>query len=166
MKWMIAGVLALSLAACTAAADRSVGQRLCLHISRFPSALTLSQYPLSGEGDFSLSFIHSVSRTPVQDDYRVIGSRIIQTAETFMAHGAGLPSAADEPGVTGWESDEGRFVIHMQRPISRLIVRTDRNYRNRLIVGGRIINLNRWEDQALELAVVPCTDPINQDPPR
>ncbi|HSO19105.1 MAG TPA: DUF1850 domain-containing protein, partial [Desulfosarcina sp.] len=102
------------------------------------------------------SFSQSVSGTPVRDAYRIVGGRIVQTAESFETHGAGLPSGIDEPGVTAWEHREGRFIIRMNRPISRLIVRTDRNYRNRLHLGEDDINLNDWPDQALELAVVPC----------
>jgi len=159
MKRVIAGVLALLLAACTASGGRPDKALPCLSISRFPSSFILGHYPLPEEGAFSLSFIHSVSQTPVRDDYQTLGYRIIQTAETFQAHGAGLPSGADETGVTGWEHHDGHFIIRMQRPIPRLIVRTDRNYCNRLHIDGKEIDLNTWEDQALELAVVPCTAP-------
>ncbi|WP_319408616.1 DUF1850 domain-containing protein [uncultured Desulfosarcina sp.] len=159
MKPVIAGVLALLLAACTASGVRPDKAHPCLTLSRFPSCLILGQYPLPGDGAFSLSFIHSVSQTPVRDDYQTLDSRIIQTAETFQAHGAGLPSGTDETGVTGWEHHDGHFIIRMQRPIHRLIVRTDRNYRNRLHIDGKEIDLNAWEDQALELAIVPCTAP-------
>ena len=144
MRGLLAGVLAVLLAACSASGNRSDQAHDCLAISRFPS---------------QLSFIHSVSLTPVRDHYQAVGRRIVQTAETFQAHGAGLPSGADEPDMTGWERHDGQFVIRMQRPIPRLIVRTDRNYFNRLNLGCRKINLNAWEDQALELTVVPCTAP-------
>ncbi len=159
MRRSLAGVLALLLAACSLSGNRSDPAHPCLAISRFPSQLTLAHYPLPEDGLFSLSFIHSVSRTPVQDHYQAIDGRIVQTAETFRAHGAGLPSGTDEPGATGWEHRGGLFVIRMQRPIRRLIVRTDRNYCNRLRIGGREIDLNAWEDQAIELAIVPCTAP-------
>ncbi|WP_372681187.1 DUF1850 domain-containing protein [Desulfosarcina sp.] len=159
MRGLLAGVLAFLLAACSALDSHSDRAHPCLAISRFPSRMTLGIYRLPEDGGFSLSFIHSVSHTPVRDDYQAIDWRIIQTAETFQAHGAGLPSGVDEPDVTGWEHDDGRFVIRMERPISRLVVRTDRNYRNRLQIDGMEINLNGWDDQALELAVVPCTAP-------
>ncbi len=159
MSGLLAGVLAVLLAACSAFGNRSDQAHPCLTISRYPSQMILGNYPLPKDGVFSLSFIHSVSQTPVRDDYQTIDWRITQTAETFQAHGAGLPSGADEPGATGWEHRDGRFIIRMQRPIPRLIVRTDRNYHNRLHIGGREINLNAWEDQALELVIVPCTVP-------
>ena len=159
MRRLLAGVLAVVLVACSAFGSRSEQAHPCLTIRRFPSQLTLGNYRLPKDGGFSLSFIHSVSQTPVRDHYQAIDWRIIQTAETFQAHGAGLPSGVDEPGATGWEHHDGRFVIRMKRHIPRLVVRTDRNYRNRLHIDGREINLNGWEDQALELAVVPCTTP-------
>ena len=159
MKPVIAGVLALLLAACTASGNRSPRVHSCLTISRFPSQVILAHYSLPEDGIFFLSFIHSVSQTPVRDQYQAVDWQIIQTAETFQAHGAGLPSGTDEPGATDWEHQDGRFVIRMQRSIPRLIVRTDRNYCNRLYIGSREINLNAWEDQALELTVVPCAAP-------
>lgn len=159
MRGLLAGVLALGLAACSTFGSRSDPLHPCLTISRFPSQVLLGSYPLTEDGVFSLSFIHSVSRTPVRDDYQAIDWHIIQTAETFQAHGAGMPSGADEPGATGWEHHGGRFVIRMQRQIPRLVVRTDRTYRNRLHIDGREIDLNGWDDQALELAIVPCTTP-------
>lgn len=159
MQWMTAGVLALMLAACAAFDAGSDNICRCLTISRFPAQLVVDQYPLPEDGGFSLSFIHSVSQTPVRDDYQTIDFRIIQTAETFQTHGAGLPSGSDETGLTGWAHHGGRFVIRMQRPIPRLVVQTDRNYRNRLHIDGKEINLNEWDDQALELTIVPCTIP-------
>ena len=159
MQWVIAGALALMLAACTASGSRSNPAHLCLTVSRFPSQLMLGQYPLPPDGGFSLAFIHSVSNTPVRDDYQTIDTRIIQTAETFQAHGAGLPSGLDAVDATGWEHRDGQFVIRLQRHISRLIVRTDRNYRNRLTIDRQEINLNGWADQALELTIGPCQNP-------
>ena len=159
MRGLLAGVLAVVLAACSAFGGRSDRAHPCLTISRFPSRMTLGNYRLPEDGGFSLSFIHSVSHTPVRDHYQAIDWRIIQTAETFQAHGAGLPSGVDEPGATGWDHHDGQFVIRMERHIPRLVVRTDRNYRNRLHIDGMEINLNGWDDQALELAVVPCTTP-------
>jgi len=159
MKPAMAGVLALLLAACTASSIGTGKALNCLAVSRYPSKLMLGQYPLPEDGTFSLSFIHSVSTTPVRDDYQIADTRIIQIAETFQAHGAGLPSGVDEAGMTSWEHHDRRFVIRMKRPIPRLVVQTDRNYRNRLHMDGKEINLNHWPDQALELAVVSCTVP-------
>lgn len=122
-------------------------------ISSFPENSILLEVPLEAENQFSLSFIHSVSKTRVTDVYEIRGKDIIQTREVFSAHGAGLPSSPDEPYGIRWEKQGSQFVLYMERPIPKLVVRTDKNYENRLNVSGRTINLNQWEDQALLLDI-------------
>ncbi|HCY84693.1 MAG TPA: hypothetical protein DHV36_06120, partial [Desulfobacteraceae bacterium] len=126
-----------------------------LIVSQFPEGRELLRLDPGGEKGFSLTFIHSVSNTPVTDEYVFEQGKIIQTAERFMAHGAGLPSQANEPFGISWERIEDTFVLRMHRPIPKLVVRTDRNYRNRLILGPKEVNLNQWDDQALLIRFVP-----------
>ncbi|WP_136680714.1 DUF1850 domain-containing protein [Neptunomonas sp. XY-337] len=107
---------------------------------------------------FSLSFIHSVSLTPVTDRYRIeqdsAGYRIVQTAEHFIAHGQGLPSMLGEPDAIAFEHKEGEFVLHMERPIPDLLVRTDARFKNRLHTDNTTINLNQWSDNGLRIRPV------------
>jgi len=124
-----------------------------LVVATFPENEMLRQVPLENKTQFSLSFIHSVSKTRVIDEYEIRGKEIIQIREYFSAHGAGLPSNPDEPDGIRWEKQGSRFVLHMARPIPKLVVRTDKNYENRLKIPGRTINLNQWEDQALLLYI-------------
>lgn len=152
MKILFAGVLIILMAACP---PLSTGLRKTtknpaqgyeqLVVAQFPEKRELGRYPLGENPTFSLAFIHSVSKTPVIDVYEIRKGRIVQTKEIFETHGAGLPSGPEEPWGYSWEKTDGHFIFHMQRPISKLIVRTDRFYQNRLIIGCRIINLNRWE---------------------
>jgi hypothetical protein len=149
-------LLALLLAACGPLTSRFPGnERYTLVIRQFPERYELARLSLPVDHRFSLSFIHSVSGTPVRDDYVVEEGEIIQVAETFETHVAGLPALADEPDLQRWEFKEGRFVIHLRRPIVHLVMRTDRRYRNRLLLATREIDLNQWEDQALELGIEP-----------
>ena len=41
---------------------------------------------------------HSVTRTPVDERYRVDGDAIVQTGIAFEQHGPGLPTEADAGG--------------------------------------------------------------------
>ena len=125
-----------------------------ISVSRFPEGTELMRMGIDGENGFSLTFIHSVSLTRVVDCYDIRDGRIVQTAEYFSAHGAGLPSQADEPGGIAWEEQGGQFVFRMERPIPKLVVRTDRRYENRLHIGPTTVNLNQWEDQALLVSLV------------
>ncbi len=108
---------------------------------------------------FALSFIHSVSLTPVHDQYRVLNSgsggyRILQTEERFIAHGQGLPSMTNEPDAVAFEHRNGQFILRLKRPINDLIVRTDSRFKNRLHTGQATINLNQWSDTGLRIQPV------------
>ncbi|MBO6827600.1 MAG: DUF1850 domain-containing protein [Sneathiella sp.] len=103
------------------------------------------------ENSFTLSFVHSVSLTPVEDIYEVSekadGSLdILQTEERFIAHGQGLPSMNGEPDARKFEYHDNKFVLYMNRPIGDLIIRLDSRFKNRLHTGMDVINLNQWPD--------------------
>lgn len=155
---MRAGVLALLLAPAAGAPGPATAGGGCMQlvVRQFPAAVELARCRLPPGGRFMLSFIHSVSQTPVTDAYRVEEGRIIQESETFMTHEAGLPSQVGEPGGLAWEHRDGRFILHLERPIPQLVMRTDRRYCNRLHLPDHVVDLNQWPDQALELRVEPC----------
>lgn len=157
-KVLLAGVLALFLAPAAGAPGPATCGNACLElvVRQFPEVVELARYRLPSGGRFALSFIHSVSQTPVTDAYRVEEGRIVQESETFMTHEAGLPSQVEEPGGLAWEHRDGRFILHLERPIPHLVMRTDRRYRNRLHLPEHVVDLNQWPDQALELRVEPC----------
>lgn len=102
---------------------------------------------------FELRFIHSVSLTPVTDVYELTpDSRIVQIREDFITHGQGLPSMEDEPDALNFEITSTGYRLHLKRHIKSLIVRTDKRYKNRLILSepiNKTINLNQWADTSL-----------------
>jgi hypothetical protein len=128
-----------------------------LSITEYRSAKPLACISLV-DNEFSLSFIHSVSLTPVSDEYRLLVNdghyQILQTKERFVAHGQGLPSLIDEPDAVAFEHSDGQFILHLKRNISNLIVRTDKRFENKLHTGDRTINLNIWPDAGLGIKPV------------
>lgn len=135
----------------------------CLNIENFYKKNQIKTIELEKNNFFALSFIHSVSNTPVVDFYSIDkNNAITQTAERFEHHGAGLPSNALEGNA--WQKEDNYFWLLMQRPISQLVIRTDKNYQNRLYIGNiensienaLQIDLNQWQDQALHLSVMSC----------
>lgn len=153
-KILAAGALVIFLAACFSPGICGFASECTqLVVTQFPEKNELGRYCLGSDKTFSLSFIHSVSKTRVTDVYEIRASRIIQTKELFKAHGAGLPSNASEPGGLFWEKTREWFILHMERPIPKLVVRTDSLYENRLTLTSGVIDLNQWSDQALLLYV-------------
>jgi hypothetical protein len=157
-------LLSAVLAGCAAPAPHpdSAANACDPHVSvrTFPDGEPLAEMPLAGDGRFALTFIQSVSLTPVRDEYVLTSDGAIrQTAEIFIAHGQGLPSAADEPGGLAWEHEDGRFRLTMDRPIPRLVVRANARYENRLHADGRTLDLTQWTNRALELHPEICPRP-------
>jgi len=151
---LAAGVLVILLAACIPSSVCGFANECVqLVVTQFPEERELGRYCLGSDKTFSLSFIHSVSKTRVTDVYEIRDGRIIQTKELFKDHGAGLPSSPTEPGGLFWEKTREWFILHMERPIPRLVVRTDALYENRLTLASGVIDLNQWNDQALLLYV-------------
>jgi hypothetical protein len=152
MHFRAAALLIVLLAACGPFTPHAQC-RYVLVVRQFPARTALVSCCIPVGGGFSLSFIHSVSMTPVRDDYRIEAGAIVQVAETFQTHEAGLPSLEQEADALGWEWQEGQFLLRMRRQIHHLVMRTDRKYRNRLHLGAQTIDLNQWDDQALELSI-------------
>lgn len=155
MSWIAAVVLV------TAAAP-SHAVSLAIYQHRTDSLLTCIALE---QPTFALTFIHSVSLTPVKDIYVIENDtshstwQIRQTEERFIAHGQGLPSLVNEPDAIAFEHQNDTFVLKLSRPIPRLIVRTDKRFKNRLHVGQRVINLNQWPDTGLFITPINhCTN--------
>ncbi len=63
------------------------------------------------EGDeFSVTFIHSVNKSPVSDVYEIRDGKIFLTGTVYYGFGAGVPTDL-EPGQTLDYGDEGEMII-------------------------------------------------------
>lgn len=120
-----------------------------LTLRGFPHGEALARVPLAQSG-FALRYTHSVTRREVESRYAIEAGRIVQTAETFDAHGPGM---ATEP-LTGERlmRDGERYVLVMSRPIERLVVRVQKLPAQSLIADGRPIELLAFGERAIEVA--------------
>lgn len=138
----------------------SLANAACLTLSSYPDGAQLSRLALpAGEAPFTITYVHSVTRTPVEEHYRVSGSEIIESEIRFEQHGPGLPTEAD-PGGTFMRSD-GRFVVTMDRHFARIVMQVHADQVPRLNTGTRSIDLAHWGNRALTLGVIAgiCGEP-------
>ncbi len=132
---------------------------LCLY--SFPENEAVQTYQLPDTGRFALSFIHSVSGTPVVDQYRLTANTMTQTAEIFEAHGAGLPSLRNELDASDFRHENGKFILELNRPIDKLIVRVQSEYDNTLLINTKSIELATLGHTVLRLSG--CTQEPTHD---
>jgi hypothetical protein len=117
------------------------------------SGARLARVPLPAERSFVLTYTHSVSLRPVESRYVVRGNGIVQTAEVFDEHGPGM-STGPGPGERlemQRDASGSRFVLHMSRPIERLVVRLHERPAFRLAAGDQILELDQWRTRSVEL---------------
>jgi hypothetical protein len=108
---------------------------------------------------FSISYIHSVTRTPVVERYKLAGNEIVETEINFEQHGPGLPTEADAGGT--FTRGNGHFIITMDRHFPTIVMQVHRDQMPRLDAGTRTLELAQWGNRALALAVIPgpCAGP-------
>ncbi|WP_136635129.1 DUF1850 domain-containing protein [Pseudooceanicola onchidii] len=128
---------------------------LCLTETRGTQSL-VARLPLGDDRTFDLSFIHSVSRTLVTDSYVVETGEIIQTREVFVAHGAGLPSIANDMDATAWRHENGQFILDMRRHTGPIPLRVQAQFKNTLHIADKAFPLADLGHAALTLA--PCDE--------
>ena len=146
-------MLALLLAAAAAAG-------ICgLEIRGAPGEAGLARLELQSDQQFSLRYTHSVTLRAVESRYEIRGGHIVQTAEVFDQHGPGMATEPLAGERFDTERDERgvRYVLTMQRPIERLVVRVHRLPAQTLLVGDQSYELLRFGERAVELK--PTCDP-------
>lgn len=142
--------------ACVLAASAGGAGATCLAIDSHPEAMPLSRIALpASDPTFTLRYVHSVTRTPVDEDYRVDGSTIVQTAIRFAQHGPGLPTEADAGA--SWRVDANGITVTMNRRHETIAMRVHADQAPRLTAAGdaRPVELARWGNRALVLSAAP-----------
>lgn len=107
---------------------------------------------------FVVSYVHSVTRTPVVESYRIESGGIVQTEIRFEQHGPGLPTQADAGG--SFEQRDGQIVATMARRFDVIVMRVNADQSPRLTAGGHEHDLAAFGDRALALRASPdrCTN--------
>ncbi|MEP7276082.1 MAG: DUF1850 domain-containing protein [Betaproteobacteria bacterium] len=99
------------------------------------------------DGRFRIAYIHSVTRTPVEERYFVDGARIVQTEIRFVQHGPGLPTAADAGG--SFAHRDGMFVVAGRRSFDEVVMRVHADQQPRLVAGASSVDLAGWGNRAI-----------------
>ena len=109
-----------------------------------------------GEPDFTVTYVHSVTRTPVDERYTIDGNAIVETEIRFEQHGPGLPTEPDAG--EAWTRRDGRYVVTMRRRFERIAMRVHADQKPVLAAGTRVVDLAQWGNRAIaiEVAAGPC----------
>ncbi|APW97281.1 hypothetical protein CHINAEXTREME_05615 [Halobiforma lacisalsi AJ5] len=105
------------------------------------------EVPVDEGTEVTVSYMHSVEKTPVEDIYVVDDGALRMDRMVFVSHGAGLPSDADIE-----ETDDG-FVVYPDGTYERLNVVPGEIAGHELIVGDERYDLVERTDGPVVLSV-------------
>ena len=126
----------------------------CIALAAHPEGRVVAQFDVPATAPaFTVTYVHSVTRTPVVERYRVDGRTIVQTEIRFAQHGPGLPTEADAGGA--FERRDGQFVVTMARRFEVVVMRVHADQSPRLAAGDTRADLAAWGNRALALSVAP-----------
>ena len=153
LKLASASAVALFAAAPTGAATPAPG--LCIVVAEVAAGTPLEVVPLDRDAAvFTITYVHSVTRTPVDETYRVDGDGITQTSISFIEPGPGLPTEG-APGEK-WERRDGRTVVTMARPLAGIRMRVNPEQQPALFAAGKSYALAQWGTRSIALGAVHC----------
>jgi len=131
----------------------------CLALTSHPDGASLVRIELgTGHSTFAATYVHSVTRTPVDEQYRVDGDTIVETEIRFDQHGPGLPTEADAGAQ--WTRRDGRYVVTMDRRFDRIVMRVHAEQKPTLVVGDRATDLAQWGNRAIALSASASSCPV------
>jgi hypothetical protein len=124
----------------------------CIVLTSHPDDRPVASMPLPPDGaEFTIAYVHSVTRTPVTERYRIAGTEIVETELFFEQYGPGLPTEADAGG--SFTRRDGGFVVTMDRHFPGIVMRVHEDQSPRLESGIQSLDLAQWGNRSLTLGV-------------
>lgn len=80
----------------------------------------LSSYPVRDGDEFSITFVHSVNKSPVTDVYKIRGKDIFVERTIYYAFGAGVQTEIEEGQSLEYGEDGSMIVTGFNRRMERL----------------------------------------------
>ncbi len=127
-----------------------LARAVCLTLASHPDVAALTGLELpEDETSFAITYVHSVTRTPISEHYHIEGREIVETEIQFEQLGPGLPTEADAGGT--FTHRDGRFVVTMNRRFPAIVMQVNTDQAPRLVAGTRSSDLAQWGNRALML---------------
>jgi len=99
----------------------------------------LAKLPLGEEG-FVHRYIHSIHKTPVDEEFIVSGKKLELVRLRYDTYGVGMPSDGGE----SFRIEDNRFVIDMSRFFSRLDIRVSHIAGHGILIDGSFHPFTDW----------------------
>jgi len=97
-------------------------------------------FPVQKGDEWSYEYIHSVQKTPCLEVFQIQGAHdMIMTYTKYQSYGVGLPCYPEDG--TFSQTEDGHFILVMNRPFSSVQFRTHEIPKPRLFIAGQELPL-------------------------
>ncbi|WP_343209230.1 DUF1850 domain-containing protein [Anaerolentibacter hominis] len=101
------------------------------------------QWEIDESLKFSISYVHSVSKSPVRDLFRTVGDKILAAETRYYSFGAGTLDELGEGAVLSYGSDGSMIVSGLDLSYERLNLIVGTVYDHILSIGEEQISLTK-----------------------
>ncbi|MDD3394144.1 MAG: DUF1850 domain-containing protein [Anaerotignum sp.] len=115
----------------------------CLILRNGRTGSILASYPMEEGGEFSVRFIHSVNKSPVEDRYRIENNQIVVYETAYYNFGAGVQTALEEGQTLSYAEDGAMIISGFDKPIGDLSYIVSPVYDHILLVNEEEISLRQ-----------------------
>lgn len=110
-----------------------------------------ASYPVNIGDEFSITFTHSVNKTPVTDYYTIISDKDIHnTACRYYGFGAGVQTELNDGETLRYE-DDAMVIENIEKHYDRLIYSVKQNSTHHLNINGEDIFLPSLSDKPMKI---------------
>ncbi len=92
----------------------------CLILKNGDTGKTLAVYRIEEENEFSVTFVHSVNKSPVTDVYKIRNGEIYVVRTIYYSFGAGVQTEIEEGQTLEYGEDGSMIVSGFNRPMDNL----------------------------------------------
>jgi hypothetical protein len=92
----------------------------CLILKNADTGKTLAVYPIEEGSEFSVTFVHSVNKSPVTDVYKICNGEIYVIRTIYYSFGAGVQTEIEEGQFLEYGEDGSMIVSGLDRPMHNL----------------------------------------------
>lgn len=92
------------------------------------------------DGRFAHHYIHSIHKTPVDEEFEIHGTTLELTRLRYDTYGVGMPSDGGE----AFRIEDNRFVVDMTRKFERIDIRVSPTPGHGLVIGGVLHPFTDW----------------------
>ncbi|KXL54504.1 hypothetical protein CLNEO_06110 [Anaerotignum neopropionicum] len=115
----------------------------CLILRNGRTGNILVSYPMEEGGEFSVRFMHSVNKSPVEDRYRIENGEIVVYETVYYNFGAGVQTELEDGQTLTYGEDGSMIVSGFHKVMLDLSYNVSPVYDHILVVNGEEVSLRQ-----------------------